>query len=207
MSSFGDIPQNTKYLIFGYHRRLISHFPQLIPYLVSNYFIATNDKWDQNNTDKSIVINGNSIKRATTFGYKSSCLSNICLNGIHIWKFKVILAGVFDSIGIYKTSTDTKFDTKHDIRDSKHSYAVNYINTQNKRYVHNEIFCRPNDIIELKLSYKELTLSYSKKSNENDRTSYIKAFDIEPAHYRVAVSLSNKNAQIELLSYRHIVLK
>ena len=63
--------------------------------------------------------------------------------------------------------------------------------------------CSDNDIIEMKLDFNDLSLSYKIKGKD-----FGKAFDIKEGRYRAAVGLWNYNEEQKiatLISYEHIV--
>eukprot|EP01083_Nonionella_stella_P076278 207805_1 len=206
-----NIHINNKHLAFGYIRELSMYSsyqstdsPQLINYLCLLFLNETEDTWDAKHTHKSIQISDNTIRRTTSHGYKSAFLQNWASSGIHIWRFKYFKVGYWDVIGIWKANkTPTLHRDLFGARDPAKPHSFGLICSSSKpRNNSDSDYCnvaiKPHDVIEMKLDVTSLTLSYS----VNNAECNVKKID--NATYRAAVSLSNVDNSIQLLSYQRI---
>ena len=214
-SKLQQIPQRNKDLAFGYvkenEKAHKSSIPDMIKYLCLIYLNQNKDLFDAQNTHKHIKIEGNTIT-PSKIGSLSSYLRNIVSKGIHVWRIKCGYEtnySIGDMIGIIQNEKPLKLSTYFVTTSKSPAYGFGVAGILNQPCT---IFtgarnygckCTVNDIVEMKVDFNELTLSF--KINEND---YGKAFDIKPGEYRAAITLysyarSVGNSCYTLISYQH----
>eukprot|EP01084_Bolivina_argentea_P176821 305922_1 len=169
--------------------------------------IDATDKWDPNFKHSSWTIDQNVIKRTRVSG-SSAFLQNIVDTGRHIWTFKINNVGDSNNLrfGIWNNKHKPVFD--YHIGHNNVNTAYVFCGYAGKLCKHNSagynpvdnygIVCGQNTIIEMDLDFSALSLSFT--INDVD---YGKAFEIEPAAYRAAVSGGYNHTVIELLQYQN----
>ena len=215
-SNLEQIPDRNKDLTFGYvkgcEKANKSVIPEMIKYLCLIYLNQNKDEFDKNHCHESLNIDGNTIQNTDDGGARSCMLTNIAIKGVHIWIFqcnKGAFGADCDVIGIIRQQEnsdeewdlylDTYFDENEtnaygfggqgsltDPEDSNH--WGEYYGTK----------CQNGWIIEMKLDFNNLTLSY--KLNDDDCG---KAFDIESGEYKAAITVYEES-KYTLLSYQMI---
>ena len=215
-SKLQEIPQRNKDLAFGYTRKCEkqhqSSIPAMIKYLCLVYLNQNKDKFDPDDISKNVTIDGNSINNHITDDVVSSTyLINIVCRGTHIWRFRCnrpsvgnVGDGINDMIGILtndaERQTDGYFDDFPGEKGIGYGFATDGRLNEPKNALWGKCYgrvCGIDDIIEMKLDFNELTLSY--KINEK---CYGKAFDIEQNEYRAVVCMAGKNASWTLMYYQ-----
>ena len=215
-SKLKEIPQRNKDVVFGYAKECAVKYtlfiPETITYLCLIFLNENKDEFDAKNPDNLLIINGDTIAINRIFRVKfyfmnvdvRAYLGNIVCGGIHIWRFKLnYWCSNSDLIGLIKN------DSNLSIKQAKHWYGfnshfgrllndkspkedINYI----KKY-HGE--CKSFDIIEMKIDFYKLCLSY--KINKVDHG---KAYDIDPGEYRACIWIFSAKSNYTLMSYHKI---
>ena len=217
-SQLQQIPQRNKDLAFGYireceekNKRKLS-IPEMIKYLCLVYGNPNKDEFDINNTHTDIIIEGHSIKKCRLgVVARTSMLTNIVIKGIHIWTFKCVSTEArFDMIGIRRIDSNLENKQLNKwLDDGGECVSVGYGIHSNGQLSNPLNPCSfgtrhglgwaEGDIIEMRLDFDNLSLSY--KVNENDSGW---AFDIEPGKYTAGVTLYRDDSCYCLISYQHI---
>lgn len=214
----------------------INQIPLMIEHLCLIYMNQNKDGFDTKETNSKMnIFDGNCIevKKFPRMNIElktmtvNSYLENIAENGIHIWRIKCKQMGV--SSGMFgirniEISTLRQYGDFDEISNAKKAsvggYSV-YLAGLKKEITNNGCEwkngglpkefakgCVTNDIIEMTVNFRTLSLYY--KINNDD---YGKAFDIKQGRYRAVVGLSMwcpiwnrpSNVELELLSYQYIV--
>lgn len=234
-SKLQQIPQRNKDATFGYVKECEQNYHQIVPsmikYLILVYFNQNRDGFDDKHTHSKMQIDGNLVKLHMSTGMGSnmnvnSYLQNVVSEGIHIWIFKPDNVNVCDVIGISNVeigslTLDGNIDDEVDSSNNcvaGYAFILGGLRKLGKEYMINNLNsysgyaqeCDADDIIQMKLDFNNLSLSY--KINEID---YGKAFDIKRGSYRAAVGVYDDNKKgsyrnavgvsIQLISYQHIV--
>ena len=206
-SRLKNIPQRNKDLAFGYvkecEKQNKSIIPSMIKYLCLIYLNQSKDGFDPKNTDTDIQIKDNGFL-STKWSLSTTLLINIANSGTHIWKFKCYDNGaVADLIGILKYSVKLASDDLKGYFDIHNGYGytsngtlTNPVNRKMWGKEYGDGWSKE-DIVEMKVDFNKLELSY--KVNE---TNHGKAFDIDDANYKAALTLCSGTYQ--LVSYQHI---
>ena len=217
-SQLQQIPQRNKDLAFGYVKGIEkmnkSTIPSMIKYLCLIYLNQNKDEFDAKNTHKDIKIDGNKV---TALGNStiSTYLRNVVSKGIHVWRFKCGRTSRYafgDMIGIVSDNVmifplGSYFHAGNDKGTAYGFGTVGKLNKPNIPDINGRKYgcsCTINDVIEMRVDFNELSLSF----NIND-TDYGKAFDIKPGEYRAAITMFEFSWEkpiscFTLMSYQHI---
>ena len=196
-----SIHQSSKYLVFGYTRKINENSHELVDYLCLLFFIERNDEWQSKNKH-FIMENRRTVKRITNYGFQSMYLRNVVKLGVHIWCFRFIENGFEDVIGIYQGNKPLITKDRH----TQNNNDAYFLKFKHRSFNHqpgidiNAYNCRGQDLVEMQLNFKNLTLSFKMNNSED----HIKTFHVQNTSYRAFVKLSQKDTQISLISYQHI---
>ena len=216
-SKLDQIPQRNKDLAFGFVKRNekanTCTIPAMIKYLCLVYLNQNKDAFVAKNTDENIKIDGNklTLMKLTKYGVKSTYLRNVVNTGVHIWHFECgsdCIHGFGDMIGIISNNASLQLNNNyfHTVEKDATAYGFALTGTlahgQTRKQYGDR--CKKNDIVQMRVDFNDLTLSY--KINEND---YGKAFYIKQGQYTAAISMfewGDKEPRFgyTLISYQHI---
>ena len=194
------IHHRNKHLVFGFIRKINKTSHELVNYLCLLFFVQRNDELELFSKHFNIQ-NKAIIRRVTNFGFQSIYFKNVAKTGIHIWKFKFIENGFEDSIGIYdaRQPIAIRYHYRHN---NKHACSLNfkYRSFNHEPGMELDAFnCFGQDLIEMRLNLKKLTLSFYL-----DSEYHLKTYFIKNKSYRAFVKLSQINSAIKFLSYQYI---
>ena len=218
-SNLEGIPQRNKDLTFGYIKECEtknkSIIPDMIKYLCLIYLNQNKDEFDIKNLSECVKIEDDTLTCTDPWnGLYSTYLENIVSKGVHIWQFKCIRPCTdnleADAIGIVKYDSNKTvilydyffvsggFAFSMDGRLSCNGYK-----DLSKDYPWNDqqgnVIDR-DDIIEMKVDFHKLTLSY-KINGEYQGI----AFNIDNETYRAAISSWHHQSCYRLISYQQIL--
>ena len=213
-----EISQRNKDLTFGYlkekEKENKSNYTQLIKYLILSYS-NTRDEFDPEATHKDLAINKNYVSLNTQVNFMgNSYLKNTVNTGNHVWKFKYLVdyENCYEDeddyieaiIGIWKTKSDNpSLDASIDDTDNDNVSTGYFIRSDGRKsnpednwddqIVVPGMEITNGDIVEMRLDFKELTLTF--KINQEFKMQFT---DIENTAYRAAVSFFTQNGSGKL---------
>eukprot|EP01084_Bolivina_argentea_P269755 458532_1 len=177
------------------------------------------DYWDNIYHGNNISVEGKCIVKKNNIGYESAFLSNIAMNNIHKWKFKVEgghKSGSTRIFGVWRINNNNNNNNNNNIDENKQNEFENNkidINKVLNTYFTNEKLvnpnsdqsygkpfgdkCREGDEIDMILDLGKLKLFYKLNG-----IMYGKPIDIARANYRACVSFYCVDDKIRLLGYR-----
>ena len=218
-SKLKQIPHRNKDLAFGYVKECEtknkSIIPDMIKYLCLIYLNQNSDKFDTDNLSEYVKIEDDTLTCTDSQnGLYSTYLENIVSKGVHVWRFKCIEPCTddteADAIGIVKydlnevaVQDDYFFVSggngiSMDGRLSDNEYRGQYCGDEPWNDDYGRI-CEAGDLIEMKVDFHKLTLSY----DINGKYQGI-AFDIDNVKYKAAISTWHNGACYQLVSYQQI---
>ena len=189
----------SKYIIKTLQEIHYFHFPLIISHLIFKFFYIKFDYWNPQRTHQSIQIHDSKLLRTTMLGTKSAFMTNIVSTGIHIWKIEVIQPGYNDLIGI--ESINSLQLTNFNFYYKQANRCVYFSKFTRFKTITNNIFLASKDILEMKVDFINLQLSFSKNN------LLLQVQQITKDQYRAAVCLSEANVSFNLLEYKSFCYK
>ena len=204
---FGFIRQNIAELFCDDQSSLSVDAFDAIQWIVLTFYGAR-DEWDDSAIGQGLKNENNIITKHVDGGwcYRSAFLTNICVDGVHEWTFKIHkLHKLWNLIGIWRVNenssaipTETYFpETNSDVK----GYALcvgegKLVDTKTGGDL-KEMYCdkcKEGDTVKMTLDMDQFNLRYAVNGIDQGI-----AFNVQPWKYRAAICLDGQGASIELL--------